>query len=151
MSPSWMRDNILCTMRHVRLWRSTALGAAYQGSLNSRPIMNRGLRLCIYSDRGWRQSHPHYLSTGTVFFLMRSCWTRPYRLPMKLRSKHATASSWRNCAMLPGTSHKTCLLLHPSLPWRRVTSCPMARSSVLARTNSAAPCALLAFLSGRGT
>lgn len=41
--------------------------------------------------------------------------------------------------MLPGTSHKTCLLLHPSLPWRRVMSYPMARSSVLARTNSAAP------------
>lgn len=59
-------------------------------------------------------------------------------------------TSRRNCAMLPETSHKTCLLLHPSPPWRRAMSCPMARSSVLARTSPAAPGALPFFLSRCG-
>lgn len=112
-----MRDN---TTRHVWSWRSMALGAAYRGSLNPRPIMNRGPRLCTYSDRGCavlishlhpdgleRQGHPHYPSTGTVLFLMQSCWTRPYRLPTKLLSKHATASPWPNVNIKEKLCHVT--------------------------------------------
>lgn len=158
MSPSWMRDNIiLCTMRHVWLWRSMALGAAYQGSLNPRPIMNRGLMLCIFSDRGcavlivplasqWTQEteSPTLSVYRAVFFLMRSCWTRPYRLPMKLLSKHATASPWRNCA----TRHACCFIL--LFPGGELWAAWWPGHWYWQEPTLLLPGALLAFLSGRG-
>lgn len=66
-------------------------------------------------------------------------------LPMQFQNKHGynlviakqeTDLISRSCAILPWTSSKACLLLHP-FPGEEL--CPTARLSLLARINSAAP------------